>query len=461
MTFDFFEGAAGTGKTHSLVSRAEELVHGGVLGEEQNLLALTFMNGARRRLDARLGENPVFHRRFDCQTFDVFARTLAARRRSLITQAMKDQAAALNEFDGPCALAGSLLEHEPVREWVARAFPLVLVDEAQDLDEYRLNILKGLSHSCRIVAGADAFQCLHDGRDTAGLMGWLEGTGQTHRLTQVRRTQQSGLLNAALAVREGRDVKSVLIANTSKNGTTWNGAGFRLVEAPIAKKNSGLLAWHIANDVAQRRDSVVILTPHASNAIICAALTTVQTKPYTRKNSGATFGPYPLTWELHDDEEANALLADITLPNRASYAELCALLTPLAGHAPVAQAIRRMDRLRRTQGQATFTAAQVAEFMRESVRNRSRLGFRQQRGHLAMTIQRAKNREFPNVIVLWPHTATGSPEHLRRLFYNAITRAQNHCTVIVLGQGRLNTPPFAPASPPGCGPCATATGTVI
>jgi len=61
-----------------------------------------------------------------------------------------------------------------------------------------------------------------------------------------------------------------------------------------------------------------------------------------------------------------------------------------------------------------------------------------------MTIQRAKNREFPNVIVLWPHTVTGSPEHLRRLLYNGVTRAQNHCTVIVLGQGRFNTPPFSP-----------------
>ncbi|HUF08540.1 MAG TPA: ATP-binding domain-containing protein [Rhodothermales bacterium] len=63
-----------------------------------------------------------------------------------------------------------------------------------------------------------------------------------------------------------------------------------------------------------------------------------------------------------------------------------------------------------------------------------------------MTIHRAKNREFPNVIVLWPHTATGSAEHLRRLLYNSITRAQKHCTVVVLGQGRLASPPFAPST---------------
>lgn len=444
MTFDFFEGAAATGKTHNLVGRAGELVQDGVLGNEHKLLALTFMNGSRRRLDARLGENPAFRRRFDCQTFDVFARTLAARRRSLITQAMQQQAAALNEFDGPCHLAAALLESEPVRQWVARSFPLVLVDEAQDLDDHRMRILQGLSPSCRIVAAADAFQCLQDGRNTAPLIGWLEGAGQTHRLTQPRRTQQQGLLAAALAVREGRDIKAVLTQRTFKSSTTWNGAGFRLLDAPATNANHALLAWSIANDIAQRQGPVVILTPDAGNAIIRATLNTVQTKQHTRKNSGATFGPYPHTWDRHDNDEADALLADIVLSETASCADLRALMTPLARHAAVAQAIGRMDRLRRAHGQAEFTAVQVTEFVREAVRSRSRLGFRQQRGHLAMTIQRAKNREFPNVIVLWPHTATGSAEHLRRLLYNGITRAQNHCTVIVLGQGRLNAPPFAP-----------------
>jgi superfamily I DNA/RNA helicase len=443
MTFDFFEGAAGTGKTYSLVGRAEELVQDGILGDGHKLLALTFMNGARRRLDGRLGEKAAFRRRFDCQTFDVFARTLAARRRSLITPAMQMQTAALNAFDGPCSLAANLLEHEPVRQWVARSFPLILVDEAQDLDEHRMRILQGLSASCRIAAAADAFQCLYDGSDTAPLIGWLEGAGQTHRLTQPRRTQNQGLLGAALAVREGRDIKTVLTANNFNNRTTWNGAGFRLLETSATQNNTALLAWSIANEIAQRQGWFVILTPDAGNAIIRAALTTVQTKQWTRKN-GATFGPYPHVWDRHDTEEADALLASVALPENGSWADLRAFLTPLAGNAAIAQAISRMDRLRRVLGQTQFAASQVAELVREAVRNRARLGFRQERRNLAITIQRAKNREFPNVIVLWPYTATGSPEHLRRLLYNAVTRAQNHCTVIVLGQGRLNAPPFAP-----------------
>ncbi len=442
MTFDFFEGAAGTGKTHNLVGHAGEVVQDGALGDGRKLLALTFMNGARRRLEARLGENPVFRQRFDCQTFDVFARTVSARRRSLITPAMQHQADTLGEFDGPCALAAGLLEYEAVRQWVARSFPLILVDEAQDLDEHRMRILQGLSSTSRIIAAADAFQCLHSGRDTAPLMGWLEGAGQTHRLSQVWRTTQQGLLAVALAMREGRDVKAVLTARTTQNRTTWSGAGFRLQDAVATQRNSGLLAWTIANDISQRQGSVVVLTPDARNPIIRAALATVQTRQWTRDN-GATFGPYPHTWDRHDNDEADALLADIALPETASCADLRALLTPLAEHAAIAEAIRRMDRLRRAHGHAGFTAAQVTTFVRESVRNRSRLGFRQQRGHLAMTIQRAKNREFPNVIVLWPHTATGSAEHLRRLLYNGVTRAQRHCTVIVLGQNRLNAAPFA------------------
>lgn len=445
MTFVFFEGAAGTGKTHNLVLCAKEIVQGGALGDGHKVLALTFMNGARRRLDLRLGEDPAFRKRYECQTFDVFARMLAARRRSLITSVMQEQASTLNEFDGPCALAANLLEHEQVRKWVARSYPLVLVDEAQDLDEHRLRILQGLSQSCRVVAAADAFQCLHDGRDTKSLMGWLEGAGQIHRLTQPRRTNRSGLLDAALAVREGKDLKGVLRRSEFNKRTSWKGEGFFLQEAPAQKNNPGLLSWAIANDISQRQGPVVILTPDAKNPIIRAALTNVQTKVWTRKPSGATFGPYSFTWDRHDVQEADALLVDLELPKMASCTELRTLLAPLTGHAAIAHAISRMDRLRRVHGQATFTAAQITEFVRESMRNRSRLGFKQRHGHLAMTIQRAKNREFPNVIVLWPHSATGSPEHLRRLLYNAITRAKFHCTVIVLGAERLNAPPFAPS----------------
>ncbi len=85
-------------------------------------------------------------------------------------------------------------------------------------------------------------------------------------------------------------MKSVLTANTFNNRTTWNGAGFRLLDAPATNANHALLTWSIANDIVQRHGPVVILTPDAGNAIIRVALNTLQTKQHTRKN-GATFGP--------------------------------------------------------------------------------------------------------------------------------------------------------------------------
>ncbi|MFZ1991429.1 MAG: ATP-binding domain-containing protein [Alphaproteobacteria bacterium] len=443
MTFDFFEGPAGTGKTHNLVERAGELVQQGVLGEERKLLALSYMNGARRRLEARLGANALFRRRFECQTFDVFGRILAARRRSLLAgnDELIAQAAALGEFDGPCFLAGSLLQNAAVRQWVRQSFPIVLVDEAQDLDEPRLSMLQGLSTGCHIVAAADGFQCLTDGQNAEAVVEWLKNAGQTHYLSQPKRTSRQGLLDAALAVRELKDIKSVLNETTFKGRSIWNGPGFRLLEIPA--KQAGLVAWTISNEMALRNGYWAILTPDTTNDILRDALEIVQSRVWKRKN-GQTFGPFPYKWDRKDEEEAQVVLAEIAMPEKAGPADFAAILKPHASHAPIAQAIDRIDRLRRTHGETEFERARILEIIRESFRLRSRLGFRQQRGHGAMTIHRAKNREFENVIVLWPHSATGSAAHLRRLLYNGITRAIRHCSVIVLGEGRLSKPPFAP-----------------
>jgi len=61
-----------------------------------------------------------------------------------------------------------------------------------------------------------------------------------------------------------------------------------------------------------------------------------------------------------------------------------------------------------------------------------------------MTIQQAKNREFDHVVVIWPYTIPNDNEQKRRLLYNAITRAQQSCLVLVQAQELLNAPPFIP-----------------
>ncbi|MCG6111065.1 MAG: ATP-binding domain-containing protein [Paracoccus sp.] len=99
--------------------------------------------------------------------------------------------------------------------------------------------------------------------------------------------------------------------------------------------------------------------------------------------------------------------------------------------------------MHRVTGQSIFEKDQLVSFVSDAVRNNTRLGFKKSSKIKVMSIHGAKNREFDRIIVFWPQSATGSDEHKRRLLYNAMTRAKSHCTVIVLGQERLNSAPFA------------------
>ena len=64
-----------------------------------------------------------------------------------------------------------------------------------------------------------------------------------------------------------------------------------------------------------------------------------------------------------------------------------------------------------------------------------------------MTVPQAKNREFEDVIVLWPIAVPKDQEWQRRQLYNAITRAKSRVLVIVQDpnpkdDSRLGAPPF-------------------
>ncbi|EDM33296.1 hypothetical protein RTM1035_14967 [Roseovarius sp. TM1035] len=446
MTFDFFEGPAGSGKTFSMVAHARQLIENDALGEGQRMLALTFMNGARRRLTSSLNAEASFRRRFDCLTFDSFAQSLAKRRRAKLTDEMRQQAQELGQFHGPCFLACELLKDVEVRRWVARTYPLVLVDEAQDLDVHRQGIVLGLKECCTTVVAADNFQCLSDGQETADFIDQLDQAGTTHTLTQNRRTNKNGLLAAALAVRNDENLLEML--NEETVGKTkrvhWVGEGIELSEIPATAKNPGLLAWSLAFQLARGSDDVALLTPDAKNAIIRNAIETVGTKCW-KWPSGATFGPFSIAWEGDDSSIEHGLVEAIGFPASASYDKVCALLEGHLTQPLVKSVDQRVRRLHRVTGQSEFERAQLVSFISDAVRTNTRLGFKKSAKVKAMSIHGAKNREFDRVIVLWPQSATGSDEHKRRLLYNAMTRAKSHCTIIVLGNGRLESAPFAPS----------------
>ena len=159
MTVRAVEGAAGCGKTHRLMEMLSETLAAHPLIEGQRVLALTFMHGARRRLSDRLRTVAGLIGRVECCTVDAFAWRIYRRWRGLAA-ALGVAPIAEGEFDAVCDTAGLLLEQQQVRAWTAASFPIVLVDEGQDLRPQRLRMLAALSGTTHTLIAADEFQCL-------------------------------------------------------------------------------------------------------------------------------------------------------------------------------------------------------------------------------------------------------------------------------------------------------------
>lgn len=200
MTFWGYEGPAGTGKTyrliHSVRAQASESLTPG-----QRILGLTFMHGSRRRLDESLANHTEIRGRYTALTADSFANYLV-RRWKFATLHVPP----LTEFDAVCDTAGELLERTEVARWVAGTFGILVIDEAQELKPCRLRIAKALVPHIRTYVAADEFQCLDEAIDTGPFMEWFS-SGHVENLTQVHRTNRRGLLDAGLALREGRPVR--------------------------------------------------------------------------------------------------------------------------------------------------------------------------------------------------------------------------------------------------------------
>src|SRR5258706_16256406 len=78
-----FEGPAGCGKTHRLMEELAAALRTKPLAPHQRVLALTYMQGSRRRLDSRLRSVPGLMGRFEATTLDSFAWRLTQRWRRL------------------------------------------------------------------------------------------------------------------------------------------------------------------------------------------------------------------------------------------------------------------------------------------------------------------------------------------------------------------------------------------
>jgi hypothetical protein len=417
-----FEGPAGTGKTYNLLERLGTALNDRPLAAHERVLALTFMHGARRRLDSRLRDIDGLSGRFEATTFDSFAWRLVQRWRRLAAS-LGHAIPAGEQYDETCALTATLLARPVVRSWVAMSYPMILVDEAQDLSAERSRIVATVAEPCQLLLAFDEFQCLDPALRPMPIGHWLPENCTPTRLTQCRRTNDAELLEGAGAVRDGRTVPK-------------DGRRFKVVPTP---GRPNLAATYLANAIAWRRGgTLAVLTPSRTGGFANSIIDLVRAGPLGRRQNG----PFHIEWESSGELESNTLWEKLAVPDVCSVRDALITLAPHSGVSAVKSAQEWIVRQRRVLGIEEITGAQIRRQIDRKLAARRHFGGRAQSQFVAMTIQQAKNREFEHVVVIWPYTIRSDAEQKRRLLYNAITRAQRSCLVLVQGQEPLDAPPF-------------------
>jgi hypothetical protein len=340
---------------------------------------------------------------------------------------MIDPLPADTDFAGLAAVATKLLEHESVVHWVAARYPLLVVDELQDLRDSELGVIKGLAGGLQVLCAADEFQELTPQGSCEGV-DWAQAAGTVVTLDQVHRTKVAALLAAARSVRSGT--------------APVQGTGFTVLAAP----NANVAASHLARNLTWAGGAqVAVLSPArpVSSPFVRDAFYRLEAKPF--KKDGKSFGPFTLPWETstHDELKSWEELLGLDGDDRVvTAAEITAHETRLPG--PLIDWVRNRGRLA---GDVTFPADQVREQLERAMALVRAHTTPRQRVRTGLTIHQAKNREFDRVVVLWPVQVPGDNEVQRRLLYNAITRAKYDCVVIVQNpnprQSRTTRAPFA------------------
>lgn len=417
MPFKGFEGPAGTGKTHELIGAVRTRMAMRELQPHQRVLSLTFMHGSRRRLLERFAEHAETKRKSTSVTVDSFAAHVLHRWRASV-----QGIPAAKQFDEVCDACGALLEQSHVARWVAATYPIVAIDEAQELKPCRLRIVKALAEHSEMFVAADEFQCLDEGIDTAPFMEWFH-SGDVQPLTVVRRTNRPGLLSAGIALRQNNAPvagQGITIRHENPN------------QAPFA-------IGHVLN-AARGTPTAILVAPGGASQWAADMIPRWNAGLHTARQN---IPPVLVAWESGTSEQAVAIADQVCNPGNTSCIELCSRLRNLQNPpAWIRTALNAIDNARRVHGRNEWVKeAAIALFERKATAHRA-FGHTSARGVPVMSIHGAKNRQFRNVIVLWGHGVPGTAERQRRLLYNAITRAEQQCTVFVRAQALLNAPPF-------------------
>jgi superfamily I DNA/RNA helicase len=416
-------GHAGTGKTTLLLDRTATYAAKTLTEDHHRILAITFMHGARHRLNVSLSE----HSGCKCfktlvTTIDSFALKLVNQYRSSLgyrwpvsasassTTCLEKHFQVHRTFNQVLADAAELLKSKIVRATVSNSYPLIVVDEFQDCVAERLSFVSALADCAQLLVAADPFQQLTGAGGSCPAVDWIMnrpgGLEEKHDLSHVWRTNNDEILNAATALRQNSTAKNpCLMVNVMPAPM----AAFRILER---------LVFGVG---AKWTGSTAILSPtnRALDAIMSSVVRQLQNR-----------GLSPLKWhkQFTAEEECSVLCRELGLDG-----------TPVASRSSDAEEILlRTHRFAKLRGLDPVDPELLRRFAERAVNASHAFGHSRSR-LVITTIHGAKNQEFDNVIVVWPYGLKDDKELGRRLLYNAITRAKNHC-LLLDNRMKLNVP---------------------
>lgn len=425
----FAIGGAGTGKTTWLIDQVKSRAPRVLLADHQRVLALSFMHGARRRLQLAL-DRSCKDLRATVVTIDAFALALVNRWRASFASTLPISASAVSrdfepeffgvyaDFDRIVDRAAQLLRSPTVAKIIAAAYPLIVIDEFQDCHGPRLALIQALAAACPLLAAADPFQLLDSTVPGCPSTEWAyevcsEGRGNTEPLSRVHRTANTAILTAAHSLRS-----QVAATMPTVPVLCFPNA------APAAYKLVELLHFRKRGETVLQ--SVALISPSRD------AMTEGVIESYT--SQAARRGFMPVRWQIEGsaDDEVTRLLGGFACSGSDGLD-----VQTLDKHETDSDTSRRtaadcLRRLARIKGYSRIPAALVTEYVQRTVHSlRAYSPSRSRR--VVTTVHQAKNREFEHVVVLWPFRVAPDKEAQRRLLYNGITRAKLSCVVLVQG----------------------------
>jgi superfamily I DNA/RNA helicase len=424
----FITGPAGSGKTTRLLHETSIMAQSKSLRLEQKVLAMAYMHGARKRMEASFSETPScvqLPRRIT--TIDGFSLDLLNRWRTALGFTWPFVPTYGNGESPPCVRdfrtyatfdqinlrSAELLGTPTIAKLIAASYPIVLVDEFQDCWGPRLDVVRALSKITQVIVAADGFQVLDDIQGCPAL-DWVETLEdvecERHSLTGSHRTTQTPILNAARALRENARVADETVP-------IFYGRPAQLVYKIMER----ITTW--AGWIGKWNGQFALIAPtHKALAEVMAALD----HQCQRKNLPSVRWTRTEGSDQERNELFTALGIDENLDDSFDF-------VPADGDSRLRaeDVVMRARRFARLRGLQILPKRLVAHFA-ESGLHASRAYGHRSSFRTAATVHGAKNREFENVVVVWPYGVTGSAEKQRRLLYNAITRAKSNCIVLDL-----------------------------